>query len=108
VGDKQIVHPAGTFPLPLRTHDYRDRSEAAVREFVVTRIREPFEISREPLVRADLLCTGQDRWQLLTSMHQLVSDGVSAEVLHQDWQALYTGADLPPLDPCPPITSGRR
>src|SRR5437763_14901696 len=97
-GDRQVVHPTGTFPLPIRVHDLRDRDDSAAREFVALRIHEPFEIGREPLVRADLLRTGDDRWQLLTSMHQLISDGVSAEVLQRDWQALYAGADLPPLD----------
>jgi amino acid adenylation domain-containing protein len=95
-GDRQVVHPPGSFPLPLRTHDFAD--DAAMREFVAARIGEPFEIGREPLVRADLLRTGGDRWRLLTSMHQLISDGVSADVLQRDWQALYSGEDLPPLD----------
>jgi len=95
--DVQVVHPVGELEVPFHVHDLRGQSDAAVREFVASRIRVAFDIMREPLIRADLLRTGQDRWQLLTSMHQLVSDGVSAGVMLHDLEALYDGRQLPVL-----------
>ncbi|MEU7229015.1 amino acid adenylation domain-containing protein [Streptomyces chrestomyceticus] len=87
----QIVHATGALAPAFRVHDLTGRPDpdGAVREFVAARVHVPFDITAEPLVRADLLHTGEDRYVLLTSVHQLVSDGISAAVLHQEWQELY-------------------
>ncbi|MFE0041899.1 amino acid adenylation domain-containing protein [Streptomyces albireticuli] len=87
----QTVHAAGALPPEFRVRDLTDRPDpdGAVREFVDARVHVPFDITARPLVRADLLRTGEDRYALLTSVHQLVSDGISAAVLHREWQDLY-------------------
>ncbi|HEV2638607.1 MAG TPA: amino acid adenylation domain-containing protein [Actinocrinis sp.] len=93
----QVVHAPGDLPPLLRVHDLRSKGAGrngadpadAVTAFVRTRIRHPFDITREPLVRADLLRTGDQGYTLLTSMHQLVSDGRSAQVLHDDLLSAY-------------------
>ena len=105
VGGKpvQVVHEPGALALPFDVHHLAHDDPLAVRRLVERRIREPFEIDRQPLVRADLLRTGAEACSLLVSMHQLVSDGRSAEVLVRDWTALYDalsggdGSSLPPL-----------
>jgi amino acid adenylation domain-containing protein len=87
----QIVHAPDALTPPLRVHDLAADPDPGARlgAFVDRRLREPFDVTAEPLVRADLLRTGQDRHTLLTSMHQLVSDGTSAAVLHREWRELY-------------------
>ncbi|WP_437733201.1 amino acid adenylation domain-containing protein [Sorangium sp. So ce1335] len=101
----QIVHAPGELPLPLKLEDFtgaKEPSEAA-RHFVERRIRTPFAIRREALVRADLLKTSSDTFLLLVSMHQLISDGRSAEVFVDDWLTRYLDlaqgrpAAVPPL-----------
>lgn len=104
-GRVQVVHPPGALPLPFRFHDLTHDSDppAASRHVVERRIRVPFDITREPLVRADLLRTGESSFFLLVSMHQLASDGRSAQALQEDWTALYESlvtsrpTSLPPL-----------
>lgn len=101
--DVQVVHAPGELPLSFRVHDLSGRPADAVREFVASRIGEPFLTAAQPLVRADLIHVGQDAHLLATSMHQLVSDGRSAQVMQRDWQELYESlaasrpADLPEL-----------
>ncbi|MET8327364.1 condensation domain-containing protein [Streptomyces sp. NPDC005181] len=100
----QTVHAPGILPLSYRVHDLSGQPEEAVRAFVKTRIGEPFDIAEQPLVRADLIRTGEDSHLLVTSMHQLVSDGSSAQVLQRDWHELYEAlaagrdAELPQLE----------
>ncbi|MFE1872681.1 amino acid adenylation domain-containing protein [Streptomyces sp. NPDC059496] len=87
----QTVHAPGALTPLFQVHDLGDHADPddAVREFVERRTQVPFDVAAQPLVRADLLRTGEDRYALLASMHQLVSDGTSARVLHLEWQELY-------------------
>ncbi|MGW2089826.1 amino acid adenylation domain-containing protein [Streptomyces sp. NPDC001880] len=101
----QTVHAPGALAPLFRTHDLGTHSDPQVglQAFVEQRIRDPFDVTKQPLVRADLFRTGEDSHALLTSMHQLVSDGTSALVLHREWQELYDAlvagraAELPAL-----------
>ena len=88
-GGMQVVHSIGDLDLPFQVHDLNGEPQTAVQVFLETRMEDAFDIAREPLIRADLIRTREDRWLLLTAMHQLVSDGVSADVMRRDWQAFY-------------------
>jgi amino acid adenylation domain-containing protein len=97
----QVVHPPGALAPAFAVHELRGDDDVAA--FVRGRIRQPFDVAREPLVRADLLRTGDERYALLVSMHQLVSDGRSAQVLHDDlltaYEELAAGRDPSQLAP---------
>lgn len=79
----QVVHAPGAMPLPFAFHDFSGRPPADAQAFVEDRIRTPFAASKEPMMRVDLLRT-DERWLLVTSMHQLVSDGRTVDVLFED------------------------
>ncbi|MFF9346552.1 amino acid adenylation domain-containing protein [Streptomyces sp. NPDC014734] len=89
-GDRwtQIVHAPGALPLPFAVHDFSGRPAADARAFAEDRIRTAFAVTEEPLMRVDLLRT-DDGWLMVTSMHQLVSDGRTVDVLVEDWLRLY-------------------
>jgi tyrocidine synthetase-3 len=72
----------------------------------------PFDLSRAPLLRVGLtklLHTTSpfrgrpspggkaDRYLLMVDMHHIIADGISLEVLVQDFMALYAGLGLPVL-----------
>ncbi|MBT2674250.1 amino acid adenylation domain-containing protein [Streptomyces sp. ISL-14] len=84
----QVVHEPGALPLSFALHDFTGRPATEARVFAEERIRVPFSVLDEPLIRADLLHT-DERWLLVTSMHQLVSDGRTVDVLLEDWLRLY-------------------
>jgi amino acid adenylation domain-containing protein len=84
----QIVHAPGALPLPFAFHDFAGRPPADARTFAEDRIRTAFAVTEEPLMRVDLL-RADPRWLLVTSMHQLVSDGRTVDVLVEEWQRLY-------------------
>ncbi|MHB8144630.1 MAG: condensation domain-containing protein [Vulcanimicrobiaceae bacterium] len=83
-----VVHAPGELNLPFRAHDLRGTPEA-LSAFVRSRIRQPFDVQTDGLVGADLLRTGEAEYTLLTAMHQLVSDGRSAQILHDELLRAY-------------------
>ncbi len=87
----QIVHAPGALPLPFAVHDFSGRPPADARAFAEDRIRTAFAVTEEPLMRVDLLRTDA-RWLMVTSMHQLVSDGRTVDVLVEEWLRLYDAA----------------
>lgn len=84
----QVVHAPGALPLPFAVHDFSGRPAADARAFAEDRIRTAFSVAEEPLMRVDLLRT-DNGWLMVTSMHQLVSDGRTVDVLVEDWLSLY-------------------
>ncbi|WIX92565.1 non-ribosomal peptide synthetase [Amycolatopsis sp. DG1A-15b] len=52
-------------------------------------IRRPFDMERGPLIRAALLGVRPDTHVLLLSMHHVVADGQSVQVLVDDFRRLY-------------------
>lgn len=89
-GDRwmQIVHAPGALPLPFVLHDFTALSPAEAHAFITDRIQTPFVVDTEPLMRVDLLAIDEG-WLLLTSLHQLVADGRTVDVLVEEWLRLY-------------------
>jgi hypothetical protein len=56
----------------------------------------PFDLSKAPLLRAGLIRT-QEHNILLVDMHHIISDGLSHNVLKNEFMALYEGKELQPL-----------
>jgi tyrocidine synthetase-3 len=57
----------------------------------------PFDISKAPLVRVRLVKQEEGKHIFMVDMHHIISDGISALVLVQDFTALYAGNELPEL-----------
>ncbi|WP_238314433.1 condensation domain-containing protein, partial [Methylobacterium crusticola] len=73
-------------------------AEAALAALSAEEARRPFDLARAPLMRATLVRLGGERHVLLLTLHHLVADGRSVEILAHELAALYGGAgDLPPL-----------
>lgn len=102
----QIVHPAGAMDPQLTVHDLQQHldSQTELERLVQERLLNPFDIAEEPLVRADLFTLAPEQHVLLTAMHQLISDAISAGVFHSELQRIYEclvenrAVDLPPLE----------
>ncbi|HEU4880715.1 MAG TPA: amino acid adenylation domain-containing protein [Longimicrobium sp.] len=88
----QVIAPFSGFTL--RAGDLAGLPEAE-REVMVKRLAteeamEPFDLEAGPLFRASLLRLRADEHVLLFSMHHIVGDGWSLEVLKDELSALYT------------------
>ncbi len=65
-----------------------ERDAEAQRESL-DNLRQPFDLSAPPLIRARLLKLGEQRHQLLLALHHMVADGWSVGVLFDEFSQLY-------------------
>ncbi|NGP58570.1 amino acid adenylation domain-containing protein [Paenibacillus thiaminolyticus] len=69
-----------------------EQAEETVRQFV-----RPFDLAKPPLLRVGLAELAPDRHILMFDTHHIVSDGVSIDVLIDEFVRLYSGEPLEPL-----------
>ncbi|WP_326049725.1 non-ribosomal peptide synthetase, partial [Paenibacillus thiaminolyticus] len=69
-----------------------EQAEETVRQFV-----RPFDLAKPPLLRVGLAEMAPDRHILMFDTHHIVSDGVSMDVLIDEFVRLYSGEPLEPL-----------
>ena len=87
----QLVHPAAPVPLPRADlgalpDAHRERE---LRRLARAWAARPFDLARGPLLRALLVRLGDDEHALLFTLHHLVSDGWSTNLLAREVSALY-------------------
>jgi amino acid adenylation domain-containing protein len=72
--------------------------DAAARRIADADAIRPFDLATPPLVRFTIIRLGTRRHVLLLTMHHIIGDGWSLNVIHRELAALYESADsLPPL-----------
>ncbi len=87
----QIIQPEVRFHI-----HYREIPESAAPREVLQFLR-PFELHLPPLLRAGLFNIGRGRHIFVVDMYHIVSDGISAGILVNDFLAIYNREPLPPL-----------
>ncbi|HKV12552.1 MAG TPA: amino acid adenylation domain-containing protein, partial [Thermoanaerobaculia bacterium] len=89
---RQVVAEPADAVLPVI--DLRGLPEE-VRRQVEAEARRPFDLAAGPLLRTTLLRTGEEEHVLLLTLHHIVADAWSLDVLLRELFALYEGASLP-------------
>ncbi|MCA1567661.1 MAG: amino acid adenylation domain-containing protein [Acidobacteria bacterium] len=87
----QLIDPFAPFRLTninLRDSPEAER-EAAARLLATEEARRPFNLERGPVVRATLIGLDETEHVLLLTMHHIVADGWSVEVLVREVATLY-------------------
>ncbi len=88
----QRVHPEIDFSI--RELDCKGRE---VKEIIVEFV-QPFKLSEAPLLRIGLGTMDDGKSLLLFDMHHIISDGVSMDILVNDFIRLYHDEELAPLN----------
>ncbi|MEU7746478.1 condensation domain-containing protein [Nonomuraea sp. NPDC049158] len=70
--------------------------EAAATEFARVWSARPFDLARDDLIRAHLLCVTPDLHVLLLCVHHIVIDGWSVPIIDEELGLLYAGRPLGP------------
>ena len=88
---KQIVQPDGALELQLidLRHIADTEREARMAEALRALNAQPFDLAREPLVRAALVRLADQVHVLALVMHHIVSDGASMQILVSELATLY-------------------
>ncbi len=80
--------------LPLPVDDLRHLAgdaerEAAARRLAAAEAERPFDLAREPSIRARLVRLADEDWVLLTSTHHIATDGWSGTIFFEEWIRCY-------------------
>ncbi|MEH2041209.1 non-ribosomal peptide synthetase [Nostoc sp.] len=87
----QVVHPVSTWSLPvvnLRHLPASDRKVAAM-ELTNGDAQQPFDLRRGPLLRTTLLCLDENEHILLLTMHHIIADAWSLDILFHELVTIY-------------------
>jgi len=98
---RQVI--ASELALPLTVRDLRPLAEiereSEARRLAGEEAQRPFDLARGPLIRAGLLRLDEEEYVLLLTLHHIVSDGWSMEVILREVAVLYqaygAGQDSP-------------
>ncbi|MEM9916809.1 MAG: amino acid adenylation domain-containing protein, partial [Bacteroidota bacterium] len=103
---RQIIHRSKEFGFKFRTIDLSGLKdpERSCRKRLGELVKQPYNLKKDPLIRAGLWKIGEQKHILLISLHHIVFDGWSMPVLFRDISAYYNAqieqveAQLPPLN----------
>ncbi|MCR8842475.1 amino acid adenylation domain-containing protein [Paenibacillus sp. SC116] len=94
----QQIHQDTAFTIPYieNNRPYQNENEQikeAIQQFVA-----PFHLEQDPLFRVELVKLSDDKHVMLFDIHHIVADGVSMDILTNDFIRLYAGQQLAPLE----------
>jgi amino acid adenylation domain-containing protein len=87
----QVIDPTATVTVPVVDLNERPESEreAHLLSLITEEAQRPFDLGRGPLLRTQLLRLERQEHMLLLTMHHIVSDGWSMEILIRELATLY-------------------
>lgn len=101
----QVV--ASEMPMTLRYHDFAELPqadrEAKMRRIVSEGMKEPFNLSQGPMLRATLIRLGSEEHVIQLLMHHIVSDAWSLDVLLKEMIGSYEAFLKGEPSPFPPL-----
>jgi amino acid adenylation domain-containing protein len=90
-GPVQVISPS--VPVHFDLVDFREfpahAREGKLHQAIAAESEAPFNLSTGPLMRAKLLCVGDDRNVLLVTLHHIVCDGWSVGLFLRELTILY-------------------
>ena len=91
--------------LPLSIVDLATEGFDGIEEVILQEQNRPFDVTTGPLLRFTLICLGKEKQILLLTMHHIISDDWSIQVLLRELSSLYTAGltQTPPSLPALPI-----
>lgn len=99
---------APTVELPLVVTDLRhlhpSQRERELDRLLDQQIQQPYDLSQGPFLRTNLYWLDHERWLLLFTVHDIIADGWSFNVLYReltDLYAAYAAGNTPTLPPLP-------
>jgi amino acid adenylation domain-containing protein/FkbH-like protein len=85
----QVIDEAPEFSLPVLDLSTEGDREGEARRVATEESQRPFDLSAGPLLRARVLRLREQEHVLLCTMHHIISDGWSMEVLTRELTTLY-------------------
>ena len=98
VGDNTVQRIKEDVPFILEYYELKGEEPAPTEiAGIVNGFVRPFQLEAAPLIRIGFIDTGEQRNILMMDMHHIISDGVSLEILADEFNRLLEGESLPYL-----------
>lgn len=98
---------AEAFPLELPMIDLQKLSsieqEEEIQRLAAQEAQKPFNLKKDPLLRVTLLQLNQTEYAVLLTMHHIISDGWSMEILIKELAILYEAFSKKQSSPLPEL-----
>ena len=96
---KQKINSPELSGFSMKTLDWRDerKLDQRLKELREKERLQVFDLNKGPLLSAILVKVSSNEYRFLLTMHHLISDGWSVDVILGDLVRLYSGSALPPL-----------
>ncbi|MGE5343351.1 MAG: amino acid adenylation domain-containing protein [Candidatus Omnitrophota bacterium] len=102
-GPVQIIKP--TVSPILRTMDIsfvdEDEKQQELERLTADEFSRPFDLSRAPLFRCLLVTKSKDHYILVFTMHHIIADGATLDILKHDFDRFYESAQTRKGEPEP-------
>lgn len=87
----QVIAPTLTMKLPVVNlcELSEDKQNVEIQKLAFAENQRPFDLSKDPLLRGVLLKLGEREHVLLLSVHHIIVDTWSSDVLLREWGILY-------------------
>ncbi|MBD2128005.1 non-ribosomal peptide synthetase [Microcoleus sp. ZQ-A2] len=85
----QVITPTLTVTLPVVDLQQLTDPEAEIQRLAAQEAEQPFDLTKEPLLRVTLLKLGETEHILLFTIHHIIFDAWSREVLIRELATLY-------------------
>jgi len=97
----QRIIPSLTINLPVR--ELQSLEEAEVQQIITREVRQPFDLSKPPLLRFSLLHLGAEYHLLILTLHHIIIDGGSMGIFIEELSALYQAFSSGSATPLPEL-----
>ncbi|MBO9583593.1 MAG: amino acid adenylation domain-containing protein, partial [Flavobacterium sp.] len=90
---RQYILPSEKVTFAITEEDFRlvDNQQEAVADYLHEKNAEPFNLEQAPLVRASLIKLKENEQVFFLSLHHVVGDGWSIELLISEFVKIYNG-----------------
>ncbi len=102
---RQFILPKLTFTLTLvDLQTCPQAKQDATKQIVTEHSRQPFDLTKAPLLRGTLIHLSKQKHILLFTMHHIISDGWSWQIFYRELAALYAAFRQNSPSPLPELS----
>lgn len=102
---QQFIHELQSIEFALHVEDLCDnpQKEEKVQALVLWQAQAPFDLMKGPLLRADLWRLSEESYVIAVTMHHIISDGWSMQILLDELMVLYDAFQHGSRNPLKPL-----
>jgi amino acid adenylation domain-containing protein len=100
----QVIHPTINIQLSQQDLTHLSHSESHLQTLILEVANQPFDLTKLPLWNITLFKLSDNDFVLLLTLHHIISDGWSMEVLVSEISAIYEAFCAGNSSPLPPLS----